>query len=188
MPSATGYWNEEEAATGHDFSYRLAKFIGEYFDKDTPVNDFGCGKGEYLRYLHDIGFKSLCGYEGVVLEGRDFYTVKPQDLAVPFSLTLSQGNTISLEVGEHIPKEFEHVFIDNICNNTRKGGIAFISWAIPGQAGYGHVNCQHNIYIIEQFRQRGFTLLLEDTLNARASVEERFGYFRNTIMVFKKFN
>lgn len=184
MPSPTGYWNEEEAATGHDFSYRLAKFIGQYFDKDTPVNDFGCGKGEYLRYLHDIGFKSLCGYEGVVLPGRDFSDICQQDLTDPF-VVKDKGHVICLEVGEHIPAEYFESLIGNITHNVKYGCKLFLSWAIPGQAGYGHVNCQHNIYIIDKLESLGFTLLLEDTLNARAAVEERFGYFRNTIMIFK---
>ena len=31
-----------------------------------------------------------------------------------------------------------------------------MSWAIPGQGGFGHVNCQPNEYIIEQVEGRGW--------------------------------
>ena len=35
---------------------------------------------------------------------------------------------LSLEVGEHIPKEYENIFIDNLCNNCINGII--ISWVL----------------------------------------------------------
>jgi hypothetical protein len=61
---------------------------------------------------------------------------------------------ISIEVGEHIPKEFEQVFIDNICSHTNSKLI--LSWAIVGQGGDGHVNCQNNDYIIAKLKEKGF--------------------------------
>ena len=45
---------------------------------------------------------------------------------------------MSLEVGEHLPKEFEDIFINNLDNNNNYGIV--LSWAIKGQGGYGHYN------------------------------------------------
>ena len=61
---------------------------------------------------------------------------------------------LSLEVGEHIPKEFESAFIQNLTRNAKKGII--ISWAIKGQGGYGHFNEQNNKYIKNLLYKFGF--------------------------------
>lgn len=39
---------------------------------------------------------------------------------------------MSLEVGEHIPKPYEHVFLGNLHENNECG--VMLSWAVPGQA------------------------------------------------------
>ena len=38
---------------------------------------------------------------------------------------------MSLEVGEHLPQEFENIFIHNLHNNNKSGIL--LSWAIKGQ-------------------------------------------------------
>jgi tryptophanyl-tRNA synthetase len=90
---------------------------------------------------------------------------------------------LSLEVGEHIPEEFEEQFIDNICKHAKKHLV--ISWAIEGQGGSGHVNCKNNNYIIAQVKDRGFTYNFNDseTIRKAATNASWFGY---TIMVFDR--
>ena len=61
---------------------------------------------------------------------------------------------MSLEVGEHIPKEYEDIFINNLHNNNNKGII--LSWAILGQGGFGHVNEQNNDYIKSKMSNLGY--------------------------------
>ena len=90
---------------------------------------------------------------------------------------------MSLEVGEHIPAEFEDVFISNITKHVKKTLI--ISWAVEGQGGDGHVNCKNNDYIIAQIEERGFKY------NKKASTELRkaatnASWFSYTLMVFNK--
>lgn len=187
MPSETGFWEQDEAVGQHDFCYNLAKYIGRYFPKTEPLIDFGCGPAEYLRYLHDIGFEKLLGYDGVKLKTTEFSNVVEQDLAVTFNApTENIGNAICLEVGEHIPEKYLDIFIDNITRNVAPGGKLMLSWAVPNQDGYGHVSCRHNIWAMNELEKRGFTIILKDSLDARAVIEERFTYFRNTVMIFKK--
>ena len=57
-------------------------------------------------------------------------------------------------MGEHIPKIYEKIFIDNLDNNNTKGII--ISWAVKGQGGVGHVNEQNNEYIKNIFIKLGY--------------------------------
>lgn len=187
MPTDTGIYTPEEATYGHDFSYRLAKWIGEYLPKNERVADFGCGPATYLRYLHDIGFEHLIGFEGTQ-QNFEYGHVNICDLTVPFKKNgiVPEGhNTICLEVGEHIPEHLLPVFFDNLISVVGIGKL-ILSWAIPGQDGIGHVSCRHNIWVVNEFEKRGFKLLVDDSISARNIVENRVSYFRNTIMIFEK--
>lgn len=182
MPSNTGYWDATEAAVNHDFSEALAEWMGWYLPKNQSIVDFGCGNGSYVAALDKTHYDVL-GIEGdssTIVEYKGCYV--EQDLTEPFSIKTING--ICLEVGEHIPPEYASQFIDNLTNNVQN--ILILSWAIPGQVGYGHVNCQTNQWVQKELYKRGFIMQLDDTLAARRAVEERFDYFRNTLMVFKK--
>jgi hypothetical protein len=89
---------------------------------------------------------------------------------------------MSLEVGEHLPQEFEDVFIQNLHNNNKYGMV--ISWAIKGQGGHGHVNEQDNDYIKSKICNLGYINDIETENNFRAN--SRLKWFRNTVMVFRK--
>ena len=91
---------------------------------------------------------------------------------------------LCLEVCEHVPKEYEQNLIHNIDKHISENGLLVLSWAIPGQGGLGHVNCQTNDYCIKLFNNLGYTYLQNDSnyLRKYASVH----WFKNTIMVFKK--
>ena len=91
--------------------------------------------------------------------------------------------TISVEVGEHIDKKYESIFLDNLVALCRRGVI--LTWAVPGQAGFRHINCQNNDYIIEQMEQRGLTYDEKQSMHFRKSVTS-LKWLRRTIMVFWK--
>jgi len=185
MPLENGIWTEDEAAIHHDFSYCLAKWIGEYLPKNQRLADIGCGPAWYLRYFHDIGFESLIGFEGTK-QNFAFGDVTIADLTKPLPPYKGEGhNVICLEVGEHIPEYGLQTFIDNLAMVTGIGKL-ILSWAVPEQDGIGHVSCRHNIWVIDQMEKRGFKLLVDDTLTIRTVVENRFSYFRNTLMIFKR--
>lgn len=187
MPEATGIFTPQEAKDGHLFSYKLAQYMAKLFKKkDVPVYDYGCGPGEYLRYLTDIGFKECTGVEGTREQEFQFpkHLIIFSDLSKPVNHFRRVGNVISLEVGEHIPEEFEDVFIENITKTVGVGCFLFISWAIPGQEGTGHVNCKTNFYIKNKIEKHGLVLLSDETEQARAIVENHLAYFKQTVMIF----
>lgn len=179
MPSPTGYWSREEAETNHCFSEALAKWIVDNI-QPFDVIDFGAGNGAYCKYLNEHNFYCLaiegdlntCLYENKI----------QQDLSQPF-ITASHDLGICLEVGEHIPEDYESVFLDNI---TQSSKYVLLSWAIPNQDGYGHVNCKDNLYIFQQMQQRGFSLQLNQTMDLRSVIEDSFEYLRHTLMLFKR--
>lgn len=193
MPTETGIWTEEEAKSGHLFSEVIASMISKSIDKETTVIDLGCGNGAYLRYLLSKDFRSLIGIDGSIKTSYnivEFPFSRTQvlqfikdDLTTPIIFP-EQGNVICLEVGEHIPKEHENVFIDNVVNHVKPNGMLFLSWAIPGQDGIGHVNCKPNEEVIKIFQDRGFDYLELASNSVRSLVEDELAYFKNTIMIF----
>jgi hypothetical protein len=101
------------------------------------------------------------------------------------SLKKTAYNTICLEVGEHIPKQYESIFLDNITSLTTNKII--LSWAVVGQGGDGHVNCMNNDEVILKMNELGFNYLEDDSISARNSVSYKIApWFLNTIMIFQK--
>lgn len=179
---STGAWEQDIADTGHLFSYYLARWIANYLPKDKKIIDLGCGKGTYLGYLYDRGFRDLQGVEGSQLNNFEFTEIIVKDLSEPFNI--GKGNVLCLEVIEHIPNEFAEIVFDNICNHVDKGCKAIISCAIVGQGGDGHVNCQPNLWAISNMERRGFKLLCDDTQSARDVIENHCAYFKETLLIF----
>jgi tryptophanyl-tRNA synthetase len=89
---------------------------------------------------------------------------------------------LSLEVGEHIPEEYEEVFIQNLV--THANDMLVISWGIPGQLGLGHVNCRENSYIIGKIMENGFRY--DERWSGILRRTARLPWFKKTLMVFHR--
>ena len=182
-----GYW-ENDTTEGHGTDAGLAWGLVKFFDREQvhSIYDFGCGDGYYTRSLYDAGFHIL-GYDGnpntpKITNGL----CEVANLALPLLLK-PRDWVMCLEVAEHIPEEFEKVFISNIDKNCIRGVI--ISWAIPGQGGDGHVNCKSNLYVDTKFRELGFSLDLDSTeflRNSCNSYPTPCYWFSETIMIFRR--
>lgn len=183
--SKTGYWNAETAHLHHVHSQELSKWICEFLknEKDKYLNDLGCGLGNYLNDLRNNGFTKLNGYEGDPSPKSKFGFIFKCDLTKKLK-DINIGNIISLEVGEHIPAEFMDIYLDNITNNCNNYLIT--SWAIRGQAGFGHVNCLDNHEIIPLIEKRGFKLMEKETEEVRNIDLIEAPWFKNTLFIFKK--
>lgn len=183
--SETGYWNGETAHIHHVHCSRLSKWISEFLknEKSNLLIDFGCGLGNYLKDLQDFGFEELIGFEADIPKRKVFDDIWIQDLTIPFILP-TKGNVLSLEVGEHVPSELMNIYLDNICNNCNN--YLIISWAIRGQAGFGHVNCLNNDEVIPLIEQRGFKFLSKETEEVRNVDLSEAPWFNNTLLIFKK--
>lgn len=178
-----GFW-ETEDGHGHMHDQRLMQGLIRLCRayKHKYLVDFGCGMGDYVKGFQKAGI-SCHGYDGnpntEELTGGLGLTLdlsEPQDFGVMYDMVLS------LEVGEHIPEEFEGIFIQNLVTHADK--MIVLSWAVPGQAGLGHVNCLDNDYIIGKLKESGFRY------DARWSGILRRGsllpWFKKTIMVFHR--
>jgi cyclopropane fatty-acyl-phospholipid synthase-like methyltransferase len=177
-----GYWQGDDVR--HTFDEKLASAIASFFkfEKARSIVDFGCGDGHYVKFF--IEKKLLVdGFDGNPAVNKITNGLcNVLDLSVPFDLNRTYDWVLSLEVGEHIPKKSERIFIDNLIRHTHKGII--LSWAIKGQGGVGHFNEQDNDYIKTIFEKAGFVndLQIEAFLRKESSVR----HFKNTVMVFRK--
>lgn len=184
MPTATGIFTSEETEDQYSFSYHLAKWIGNYLPKETRIIDFGCGNGTYISYLYDKGF-GVTGVDGEMsssYEGQGLFI--KQDLTDQFTLDY-KGNVICLEVGEHIPKEFEHIFFENITKHCTDKLI--LSFAVRGQGGLGHVNCKENIEVCAIMKDYGFKFLYGPTVEARKSITKNHcEWFKKSLLIFER--
>lgn len=181
----TGFWLASSAASRHYHSQNVNDWIISFLSdkKESQIYDFGCGMGDYLYNLHKNGFKKIMGFEADPPKLYEEFEIKKQNLSVPFQLE-EKGIIISLEVGEHIPQKYEHIFLNNLYENC--SDYLIISWAVRGQGGYGHFNELNNDEIIPKIKSLGFKYLVNESMYARKVPEDACGYFRNTLMVFKK--
>lgn len=177
-----GFW-ETTDGTGHIHDRSLSNALTQYLleNNTTTVVDFGCGLGDYARAFKSASIK-VEAYDGnpnteTISQG----TGKVLDLSKAFYLKKKFDAVVCLEVGEHIPAEFETLFLDNICKHVRKTLI--ISWAVEGQGGSGHVNCKNNDYIIAQLKDRGFKYNAKASQALRNSATNA-SWFSNTLLVF----
>lgn len=176
-----GYWLSDEDSSPYFFDKKLAVQLLDIF-KGSSVVDFGCGGGDYVRFLVDNKIESI-GYDGNPATTKfSDGLCRIRDLTETFLLDKKYDWVLSLEVGEHIPRKYEKTFIDNILNHAEKGVV--LSWAIPGQLGVGHVNLRKNNYIKKIFKKKGFKNNIKLENHLRNSAE--LGWFKNTIMVFEK--
>jgi hypothetical protein len=177
-----GFW-ENPTSVGHAYDMKLSTAIVRLFDKHAfnSVLDLGCGMGDYSRLLQVNKFE-VHAYDGNPNTPELSSGIgKVADLSQPFDCEQKIDAVLSLEVGEHIPAEFEQTFIDNLVVN--KPEMVVLSWAIPGQIGDGHVNCRSNSYIEEQMKLRGY--MINNPLTYHLRHHSTLWWFRNTIMVFQ---
>ncbi len=186
MISTTGVWGQEEATkSGYPHNDALRDKLCAVFEKSKTIRDFGCGDAYYIAHLQEQGFE-VFGYDGFIPENSKLPSkCTAIDLTDP-ALVLFRGQVLSLEVGEHIPAEYEDFFLNNI---TRACSTRMVlSWAIPGQGGIGHVNCLTNDQVMDRLAFRGFVLNVRLTEYLRKDTPMSVKYFENTLMVFDRIN
>ncbi|OGN62313.1 MAG: hypothetical protein A3F09_04560 [Chlamydiae bacterium RIFCSPHIGHO2_12_FULL_49_11] len=167
----------------HVTDWKLADGIVDFLRKEKAETlvDFGCGDGDYVNHFIKNGIRAV-GYDGnPVTQDASGGTCFTLDLSNPVNFNKCYDWVMSLEVGEHLPKQYEAIFIANLVRHVKDGLI--LSWAVKGQGGTGHFNEQNNDYIKKIFADMGWynDLEAENHLRESASVH----WFKNTVMVFR---
>ena len=123
--------------------------------RSRSLNDFGAGIGGYGRALLAVDSRfRWSGYDGAGnIEEASNGFVRYFDLTTPLSLPRADY-VMSLEVGEHVPRDKEMMVVRNLHAHNCKGII--LSWAPPGKTGVGHVNTHSDKYLQGLFAELGY--------------------------------
>jgi cyclopropane fatty-acyl-phospholipid synthase-like methyltransferase len=179
-----GFWEGTKAMSMHCHDSSLAKYLTEFFKRENvnSLADFGCGMGDYVKNFKENNINAI-GFDGNpnTLELTN-NICEILDLSEPKIFDEPFDWILSLEVGEHLPPQFEDIFIQNLHNNNKFGIV--LSWAIEGQGGDGHVNCRNNDYVKSKMCNLGYINDIESENKMRE--HSTLGWFKNTIMVFRK--
>lgn len=180
--SASGAWVGAAAAGSHMHDRSLSATLGAFFlDRGArSVADFGCGLGLYVRDFREVGLRAG-GVDGnpstsEISEGRCLQA----DLSRDFDFGTGWDWLLSLEVAEHIPREFEATFLGNIERHACRGIV--LSWG--NQDGEGHVNLRSQEEVEELFLARGFRSLRAEAAELRASAV--LPWLQNTVLAFER--
>ena len=126
--------------------------------KEMRILDYGCGYGNFLLSMKELGFKKLSGFE--FSEKRKAYTA---------SLGFNMVGLLDDEGDKkfdaiHCNHVFEHVFdvnkmLKNFWNMLEKGGVLYL--AVPHLTQEHMLENLHFIPHIHHFTKENLTLLLE---------------------------
>ncbi len=180
----TGIWLLSIATKRHKCDFVLAAIIGYTYTPKSFI-DVGCGDGRYCAIFKAYGWEDVVGLDGTEdIKSLGIYDrITKCDLTKPIYTETKAELVLCLEVGEHIPKEHEQVFLNNLCFFVEDELI--LSWAIPGQySASGHVNCQPQEYVIKEIEKRGFKYC--STKSEYLKDCASFKWFKENLMIFKK--
>jgi len=179
-----GYWEGLEASCQHIYDSSLGVSLTKFFKTENVKSlvDFGCGMGDYVKTFRENNINAI-GFDGNPNTPELTNNLgKILDLSVPKKFDEPFDWVMSLEVGEHLPSQFEDIFILNLHNNNKYGIV--LSWAVEDQGGYGHYNERNNDYIKSKICQLGYVNDIDSENNLRN--DSTLKWFKNTIMVFRK--
>ena len=131
-----------------------ADIIMKYL-KPKSVIDFGCGSGDILAPFEKKGLEVL-GIDASTAV-QDYLKIKKEnflsfDLREEFYPDKKYDLAIAVEVGEHIEKEYDEMFMDNLCRASNR-----VLWTADiGKPSRYHPNPQYPNYWMVKFFRRGF--------------------------------
>ena len=180
-----GIWVGEDAGQHHQFDDSLANAITHLFKINNTQNvvDIGCGLGLYTQRLIDNNINCV---------GLDGNPNTPKltnglcgiiDISVPMEKNDVYEGALCLEVGEHIPKNKQDVFIQNIVDFG--ANLLILSWAVPNQGGDGHLNELPNQIVIDLLYNHHYYLDYNSTLWLRQQATNCW-WFQISLLVFRK--
>jgi len=189
-------------------SYKLANALGTFIvkKKKSSMIDVGCGVGQLkvaltqngklpnkFEYVGLDGGSNIMELEGTAapVQNDPNHVIPPLcwvDASMPFDWGRTFDIVFSSEVGEHIPREGEQNFLDNLVRLVNNdGGYLFLSWAHIGQGGFAHINERDIPYLIDQLERRGMTFENEESNFFRTHFVEGSAWKKNLI-IFQKRN
>lgn len=168
-----GHWTLEQhnAWYGYNFNQGATDYIINVL-KPQSVLEFGCGVGWYCKYLSDYGVNPMHGIEPATMDPSNFenegceqfnFDVTRQD--EPDGIQEYYDVVLSLEVLEHIPREFHTKVFDYLA--SKEPHVVVFSGARVGQGGHGHVAERPEEEWRAEWTERGYIFMPELTQHIR---------------------
>jgi len=170
---------------------KLLEAIMAIIPAGSPVIDLGAGNGELVAKLQEHGYDAIGvdatpGIEdtthGLVFE-MDLLNMDWSRTEIELRIFLPNCWMTCIEVGEHIDRADEWRLFG--CFAQIWDGGLILSWAVPGQRGYGHINCRTPEYLRDALARLPSTVPAFDeelTLKARQIAG---GGWAKKLLVFK---
>jgi hypothetical protein len=143
------------------------------------VLDVGCGEGHAVDWFNRHGVYAV-GIEGLwsnVVGG--VHPIVHHDITQSV-FKIKADMVWSCEVAEHIDEQYVGNYLATLANAR----IVAMTHALPGQAGYHHVNLQPPGYWIAKMEEHGYTY--DEVSTTRARALETSTYFRATGLIFTR--
>ena len=181
--SKSGAWNGTfPHMVDQSFGTALVSLLKER--KITSITDFGCGSGGYIKMISEArifarGFDGNPNTEELDVSGG--LCIGPVDLTQERTWNVTDA-AMSIEVAEHIPAQFEDVFVSNLASSARD--LIILSWGVPGQKGTGHVNGKTAMAVEQKMKEHGWAKDKEPTRKLQTAAT--FRWIRRNVQVFSK--
>ncbi|KKR54638.1 MAG: Glycosyl transferase family 2 [Parcubacteria group bacterium GW2011_GWA2_40_23] len=157
------------------------------FLKPKSVVDVGCGTADFLKVFIENGVEDILGLDGSWMDNKAIVIPKSSfkkiDLKESIQLNRTFDLAMSLEVAEHLPKEYAQRFIDDL---SKLSPVILFSAAIPLQGGTHHINEQWQDYWKNLFAKRNFVAI--DWLRPQIwnNEEVSIWYAQNTLLYVRQ--
>lgn len=151
------------------------------------VVDIGCGTGEFLKVFKNNGINDILGIDGSWIKKERLKIPEDnfisKDLTKKVKINKKFDLAVTLEVGEHLPKDSVNNFIETLTNLS---DVILFSSAIPLQGGDKHINEQWIDYWKPLFNNKGYVLI--DCIRKRIWNNESVNawYCQNTFIFAKE--
>ena len=160
---------------------RIASYLAGY--NITRVLDVGCGPANYVEAMRDAGISAF----GIDIDERCLRSVYCMCMDLTTADCPVQAPVVlSLEVGEHIPREHSKRYIEFIAQSGAT--MVVFSAARHGQTGEGHINCQDKSYWATRFEWCGYKYDPNATWDFIDYMKQGYhlGWLIQNVMIFYK--
>lgn len=190
-------YKEEEYTRGGTAYMAYYQSMEEVFDFSIMDGfvDLGCNNGKLIEAIH-------ARHPHIDVAGYDYFEWSKQyanpaisdkiiitDLSKPYPFKKKYSFVNCSEVGEHIPRDAEDIFIDNIVKAS--SDVILLTWSNEFDTEGQHLNPRPKSYIIERLKVRGYSYwedISKQFSSVLANKLEGIGYnwWGDNMMVFKK--
>lgn len=148
------------------------------------ILDVGCGEGHCARFFQGLGCDVL-GIDGSAQAKRDSVIadrhIKHDFVSGPYELNRQFDLVWSCEFVEHVEEQYCDNFLSTFRSSQK---YIMMTYAVPAQEGWHHVNCQPESYWIKKLELYGFQFDPELTRESRSQAEPEHFHYKDRGLVF----